>query len=277
MEEENNIRIAAIITCFNRIAFTKRCVEQLLNESKRLSHISLDFYIWDDGSTDGTAEAVSSISDSIKVFRGPGNYYWSKSMFFAMKEALKSDYDFYLMVNDDVDFYQNALEIMLNSYHLAKRKCAIVGTTQFNNEFSYGGRDNKFSVIVPSDELKECYYANWNCFLIDRYVVDRVGLISPKYRHSGGDSDYSCRMRRAGIPQYVATQFVGICQNDHDDPPYYDPKLSVYERLRALFSPKGKPFGSYLRFHWVDKRFKGILIAIYMYTLLILKVLTCSG
>ena len=80
-----------------------------MEASKEIPGLSLFFYVWDDGSTDGTADALDSLSQDIRVFRGPGNYFWSKSMHFAMKEAGKSDHDLFLMVNDDACFYKTII------------------------------------------------------------------------------------------------------------------------------------------------------------------------
>lgn len=265
-------RIAVIIACYNRVDCTRQCIETLMRETRTLNAVSVTFYVWDDASTDGTADVIAELSGDIKLFQGPGDYYWSKSMYYALKEAVKSNYDFYLMVNDDVKFYPNAVEIMLDNYSKMGGKCGIVGSTQFEGGFTYGGRDNKYNPIYPGDNIQKCYYANWNCFLIDRYVIDRIGLINPKYKHGSGDYDYSCRMNHNNMPQYVADRYVGECENDHYWG-YFDKSLSIIKRLNILFSPKGWPLSDCFRLHWVDKRFKGLIIAVYSYFVMLVKVI----
>lgn len=269
---KDQIRLAVIMSCYNRRALSVRCINSLMRGAQNLKDLDAAFYIWDDGSTDGTADALEAISNRIRVYRGPGLYYWSKSMHSAMLEAVKDDYDLYLMVNDDVNFADNSLSVMLDSYKKSGGNCAIVGSSQFRDCFTYGGRDRYYNGIAPGDKLIECVYADWNCFLVDRYVINKIGIICGKYEHAWGDYDYSARLNRNNIPQFIATEYVGECEDDHAVPKYLDPKRRLGDRLRHLFSPKGEPIYSFFRFHWVDKRFKGIIIAVYSYIVMISRV-----
>ncbi len=266
-------KMAVLFSCFNRKESSIRCVKSLINSASKVNELDITFYVWDDGSTDGTPGELKLLSDRINVHIGPGQYYWSKSMNAIMREAVIGDYDLYLMVNDDVAFCEDALETLYGDYKVSGGKCGIVGSMKYEGQYTYGGRDRDYYGIIPDGQLNRCYYSNWNCFLIDRYVVEKVGLICGKYKHAGGDFDYSCRMNRKGIPQFIASKYVGECEIDHAVPQYLNPKLKVSERMKALFSVKGEPIGSFYRFHWVDKRVKGIIIATYSYILLIIKVI----
>lgn len=267
------MKLAIIMTCYNRKDYSVRCVDSLLQTCARIPLLEPIFYVWDDGSTDGTSDALESIDAPIKIYRGKGGYYWSKSMNSAMGEAVRDGHDLYLMVNDDVCFYENAISILLASYKQSGGGCAIVGSSRFNGSFSYGGRDCNYGGIAPSGKLIRCVYADWNCFLVDSYVIDRIGIICGKYEHAWGDYDYSARMNRKRIPQYVAFDYVGECEDNHKIPAYLDSKLGVRSRLKNLFSPKGEPLYSFFRFHWVDKRIKGIIIALFSYIILIMRVI----
>lgn len=276
MEKQWNNRsysIAVIMSCYNRRDYSIRCINSIMEASKEIPGLSLFFYVWDDGSTDGTADALDSLSQDIRVFRGPGNYFWSKSMHFAMKEAGKSDHDLFLMVNDDACFYKTAFNTLLDDYRHTGGRCGIVGSTEFEGMFTYGGHDRKYDAILPEGKPVTCRYANWNCFMIDRFVLDKIGPISEKYEHAGGDYDYSARMVRVGIPMYVASGYVAECECDHKIPQYFNPDKSISQRFKFFFSPKGEPFYSFFMFHWVDKRFKGLIIAVISYVKLIFKII----
>ena len=270
------LSVAVLMSCYNRKERTLKCVESILSASRGESSLRLTFYVWDDGSDDGTAEALKKMSDNIMVFKGSGNYYWSKSMNEVMKKAVQDDHDLYLMVNDDVLFYADSIETLISDYLKSGGRCAIVGSMRYDGIFTYGGRDRYYNDIEPSGKLMKCRYANWNCFMIDRAVVQKVGLICGKYEHAGGDFDYSCRMNRMGMDQYVASKYVGECEIDHAIPSYYNADKRLLERLHLLFAPKGLPIRSFFRFHWVDKRLKGIVIAAYSYFLVLTKVIFIS-
>ena len=131
------IKILALATCYNRKEKTVSAVNRLVSGNPG---ISFDFIIADDNSTDGTAQALSGIPD-VKVVFGDGNSYYTGGMRIAMAEALSqlgdasgkpasespapdnhaSDssapdstalvaYDYVMLFNDDVEFYEGSIE-----------------------------------------------------------------------------------------------------------------------------------------------------------------------
>lgn len=268
---ENRL-LAIIFACYNRIEDTKKCVESLLVQLEEVP-IQYRFYICDDNSTDGTFEMLQDKLPKAEVIRTEGDYYWSKSMYVVMKAAQKDDPDYYLMVNDDVIFDENAIKIILSSYRMAEsHPCGIVGTTisakNGNIIYTYGGRnDDTAEIIRPSRELNTCKVANWNCFLVDAETISRVGIIDGKYAHGGGDYDYSYRMKKAGIPIYVAYDIIGQCEANNVSRAYLSADFSRRERLKAFFSEKGMPVKSMIRYNYKNKGIKGLgnLAVAYLY------------
>ncbi len=260
------MKLAVLLTCFNRKEKTLNCINKLLPQLEQLPY-EYKIYVCDDKSTDGTYESLKALLPEHEVFQSTGNFYWSKGMYTVMKRAVEDLCDFYLMVNDDVDFFVNALDIMLSSYQKAGGNCGIVGATKAatGDKYTYGGRDEKQNKIEPSERMEQCYWANWNCFLVDKKVVEKVGLIDGKYQHAWGDYDYSFRMRKAGLRMYMATDYVGRCDVNSVKGSYKDASLARIVRLRKMFSPKGVPFCSYIRYHIRTQGKKGIFKYIYGY------------
>lgn len=259
------MKLAIVMCSYNRIAMTERSIEQLLVSVKKDSDIQCKIYVCDDGSTDGTPEILKGKFSNIVVLKGNGRLYWCKSMYIAMKEAVKENFDFYLMVNDDTDFKEDVIQIMMESYRQTGTSCGIVGSMYHQNQCTYGGRTKDRMLLCPNGKLQACYWANWNCFLIDRNVVAKVGIIDGKYEHAYGDYDYSYRMIAKGFPIYVATDYVGEAQQNSQVGTYTDNMLSRKKRLQLLFSPKGMPIYSYLRFHMRTSTTKELLKQIYGY------------
>ena len=85
------MRIAAIITCHNRKEKTLVCLKSLFQIIQ-----NIDVFLTDDGSTDGTSEAVKKIYPQVNIIQGDGNLFWSRGMYIAWKEAVKGGYDYYL-------------------------------------------------------------------------------------------------------------------------------------------------------------------------------------
>ena len=261
------MKVAIIVSCFNRKAMTQRCLLQLHQQAMKFTEHSFVFWVFDDASTDGTQEMIKKDFSSVRLMCSQGGLYWCKSMHKVMKEAVKEEFDLYLMINDDVDFEEDALKIMLKSYRRASKSCAIVGATRkvLKNEVSYGGRTKEGQLLVPNTELQECVWANWNCFLVDREVIKEVGIIDGKYQHSWGDFDYSNRMKRKNYPIYLALDYVGKCDTNSIDGTFKDTKIGKSKQLQQLFSEKGLPFYSYMRYHLRVQGKAGILKYLYGY------------
>lgn len=272
-------KIAIIFTCFNRKDQSLQCIHSLISQNQ---NFDLSFYICDDSSTDGTVEAIKASYPSVNIVLGSGNLYWCKGMYRAMSMAVKEYHDFYLMVNDDVDFYIDAIDTLLDTYKKVGGNCGIVGMTisKLSGNITYGGRkaipfkigNRTFGVrtnvlITPEDntEIRKCDFANWNCFLIDAGVIDKVGLISNKYAHSLGDFDYSYRMKQAGFNIFIAPKPIGFCERNEMKNTYYDGKCPRKKRIEQLLGPKGLPVGTQFRYEIRVNGVFGILISCWRY------------
>src|SRR3954466_15183881 len=88
------MRISALITCHNRREKTVACLEALYKNS--LPTALLTVVLVDDGSTDGTSEAVAEQFPDVIIHRGDGSLFWNKGMHIAHTIAEKLDPDFYL-------------------------------------------------------------------------------------------------------------------------------------------------------------------------------------
>ena len=93
------IRIAAVMAVHNRRALTLACLDSL--RAQQLPGATLDVFVLDDASTDGTAEAVTQHHPDVRLLRGDGHLYWNGGMRRALDQAMAGDYDYYLWMNDD--------------------------------------------------------------------------------------------------------------------------------------------------------------------------------
>lgn len=238
-------KIAVLTTSFNRKEKTLRAFTSL--NSNSWNDYELEFYLCDDASTDGTAEAVKALDMNVSILKGTGDLFWSRGMHVAMQAAREKDYDFYLMINDDVDFYNDAITTMLESYNNAKGSCGIVGPTcsEDKNITTYSGKNlNESKFIEPNGNIQKCDLANWNCFMVDRKVIEAVGIIDNYYEHAHGDYDYSLMMKRAGFSIFVAMDYIGICTRNSPIGTFRDKKLSRKKRIKHLHSKQGIPLKS---------------------------------
>jgi GT2 family glycosyltransferase len=247
-------RTAVLITCHNRKPKTLACLDALFNQVIP-SDLAIDVYLVDDGSTDGTAEAVQQTYPQVKILLGDGTLYWNRGMHKAFAEALQHDYDYYLWLNDDTLLYPDALSCLWKTSHnLAKQgheKAIIVGSTHHpdTGKLTYGGvvrstwwHPFKYRLVEPSTDPQPAETLNGNCVLIPRAVVQILGNLDPAFSHSIGDTDYGLRAHRQGCSVWVAPGYAGKCQtNPPQGHPWHDPKFTLKQRWQAVTDKKGLP------------------------------------
>src|SRR5690606_12833222 len=176
--------VAVLLTCYNRKAQTIACLGSLF-EATIPEDLHLDIYLTDDGSTDGTGDAVKELYPRITLLKGSGNLFWAGGMRLAWTTALQTKpYDAFLLINDDVrlqrDFMINLMKT--EEYSLRKRgKTGIYcGTTVDgkSGDVSYGGSRittnhivMRSKLLIPKNKPQECQIANANILWVSKEVV----------------------------------------------------------------------------------------------------------
>ncbi|PAX53385.1 glycosyltransferase family 2 protein [Brunnivagina elsteri] len=242
-------QIAVIMTCHNRRTITLSCLQALYKQD-----VSFDIYLTDDGSSDGTDEAIKANYPDVKILKGNGSLFWVGGMRLAFAEALQRDYEYYLWLNDDTTLESDTLERLLNIHqYLCANSHAdsiIVGSTKDpkTGKPTYGGAvkskrwySNKFEFLEPSNHLQECDTMYGNCVLIPLSVVTKVGNIDAAFIHSLGDLDYGLRAQKLGCSMWLAPGYVGTCSQNSVRGSWVDKNLSVLERLKKVTHIKNFP------------------------------------
>ncbi len=234
---------------------------------------TIEVFLVDDGSTDGTGRAVEREFPVVNIVKGTGNLFWNQGMRLAWKTASETKkYDFYLWLNDDTILDKDGLEQILNAYYQAKvfeqnevlitAACsAILG----ENNFSYGGR-NEAGPVIPNGDLQTCKYMNGNAVLIPKIIFKTLGNLSNDYTHGMGDFDYGLRAANSGFKCYTTKKYVAICPPNDSIPGWCEPENTLKKRWELLHSPLGLNIIEYNKFR---KKFWGkkwIIFAIKAYS-----------
>jgi len=254
------MQIIALLACHNRRVKTLECLSALF-EGNLPETVGLQAVLVDDGSSDGTADAVKAAYPLVTVAHGDGTLFWNRGMHRAQSVAVQSRPDFLLWLNDDTILVPNALDNLLSAYECARREggpdVVIVGATvdPSTNALTYGGlrsrsRLRRFNFIklplVP--EVQECQAMNGNIVLVPRAIYERVGALDPVFEHALGDIDYALRVRSAGFPVFVAPGFQGTCSANKAQRTHLDSSLPMGERWKRFVSRKGLPPTSWRHF-----------------------------
>jgi GT2 family glycosyltransferase len=235
--------IAVLITCFNRRETTLACLQALTAQELPPGY-SLRIFLTDDGSSDGTGDAVRREFPQVTVLQGDGQQYWVGGTMMAWDAARPSA--FYLWLNDDVRLRAGALRTLVETHDAAGDAAAIaVGATcdpDVGKTCTGGLRRaawHNVSVIEPADRAQSCDSMCGNIVLVPRAVEERIGVLDPAYRHFFADGDYGMRARKAGIRILLAPGHLGECRLNPFDNTSFDPALSVRQRWQKMLGPKG--------------------------------------
>jgi GT2 family glycosyltransferase len=108
-----NVKIEVVTPVHNRKELTLRCLESLKQADQ--TGIDLHVIVVDDGSTDGTADALAQQFPDVQVISGDGNLWYTAGTNVALKAALENDPDFILAINNDSEFDPAFLQHMLQT------------------------------------------------------------------------------------------------------------------------------------------------------------------
>ena len=121
---DERIRVEIVAPVHNRKDITLKCLKSL----SRLNTTGLDVHvvIVDDGSSDGTSEAIAAQFPEVEVVQGDGNLWYTEGTNVGVRAGLKHDPAFVLMINDDAVFDQDFLVFMVETAR--KHERSIVGS-----------------------------------------------------------------------------------------------------------------------------------------------------
>ncbi|MHB8059240.1 MAG: glycosyltransferase family 2 protein [Gaiellaceae bacterium] len=250
------MRVSAILASHNRRELTLACLrsyfEQLVDAS-----LTLDAVLVDDGSEDGTAPAVREAFKNVRVIETDGSLYWAASMARAESEALASDPDALVWLNDDVvleaDAVQRLAQIAGDPRTVAK---IVVGRIHdpVTDELTYGGvrrvdwHPLRFAHVPPAETPVEADTLNGNLALVTRAAANQIGPIDGGFAHGAADFDYGLRAQKLGIPVLVAPGRAGVCPLNTSAGPWNDSALPARARWQSLLGTKGLPPRSMARY-----------------------------
>lgn len=240
--------IAVLITSHNRKQKTLKCLSNLYNQTGFNTQFSFSIYLVDDGSTDGTGEAIREQFPLVNVILGKGDLYWNRGMHLAWKTAVKSDenFDHFLWLNDDVVLYEYAMQHILSCGKISNFRsiiCGVFETEEHSNIISYGGGNFQGKTYIANslhtELLQPCDIINGNCILVPKSVFEKVGMIDRIFPHALGDHDYSLRAKKMNIVSYTTQKIIGYCDKNGSLPLWCLSSTPLIKRFKRLYSPLG--------------------------------------
>lgn len=218
----NPLRIAVLVTCHNRREVTLASISRLLSAGRATPEVSLRIFVVDDGSSDGTAEALSALSASdLNIIEGTGRLFWAGGMRAAFQGAQAfGPFDAYLLFNDDVRINEDSFREAVSEYcelNLKQPSALAASTVGERGEVTYSAfrrlswNPLKLARVYPTGTLERCDTFNGNFVLVPARAFEELGGLDPTYIHAYADLDLGFELQRLGVPSFLASRPIGQC------------------------------------------------------------------
>ena len=251
-----SLRITVVTPVHNRRADTLRCLRSLRRIDR--TGFELDVIIVDDGSTDGTAEAISAEFPEVKIVCGNGNLFYTAGTNLGLKEALKNDPDYILAINDDSIFDEKCVRRLVECAE--KHPRSVVGAILL-----LWNQPHKLFQTAPVWETWLGGWRHWhhqtvwtipqkpfsvdlivgNCVLYPVEAIREVGLMNEKFIQYG-DVEYTPRLRRRGWRLLIEPQARVFCKPN--DQRTHLREMSFGKLLKTLFTNNASGYNIFHRF-----------------------------
>lgn len=238
-----------VIAVHNNRDITLSCLSLLSTQSYR----EFNMVVVDDGSDDGTAEAISKDFPAVSVIRGTGDWWWTRSMNEGIKYAMDQGATAILMMNDDTYFEDNYIETMVKISE--ENPGAVIGSLDITHEeprriffsgvekmiwwkakgINYHNGYDLYDPAMTGLHKSECL--NGRGTLVPVEVFKTIGFLDEeKLPQYASDFDFSLRASKAGIDTFISWDAINYSyvQKTGTGKPFIRQRFSVY--LRSFFS-----------------------------------------
>ena len=222
--------------------------------------IAIDIYVVDDGSTDGSSEAIRAEFPTVNVIHGNGELWYTEGTNVGIRAALKRNPDFVLAINDDSVFDADFLSYLVDTAQRHPR--SVVGPLLL----LWDEPHRLFQVSPVWDTL----YGGWrhwedqtvwtvpdrpwnvdiivgNCVLVPAAAFAECGLMDSKRYINFGDAEFTPRLKRQGWDLIIDPRARVFCQPNTPPPSLRDMKpAGLYN---ALIRDRGNTHNLIRRFH----------------------------
>jgi GT2 family glycosyltransferase len=225
-------RVELVTPVHNRRDITLQCLRSM----SRVDRTGLDLHIIvvDDGSTDGTADAIQAEFPEVQLIKGDGSLWYTAGTNLGVKAALEHDPDYILCFNDDSIFQEDTVRTLVECAERNPRSVVgallllwnepdrIFQVAPFWNTFRGGWQHRRQLTVsnVPREEFPVEVIVG-NCVLYPREIFERFGLLDPKISAQYGDAEFTTRIRKAGWQLLIDPRSRVLCKPN-------DPHRSVF-------------------------------------------------
>lgn len=208
VQEEPEFQLSIVVTAYNHLETTKRCINQLLKETD-FEALNAELILIDHGSSDGTLEYFESLGiGKVICFKKNVRMY----MFTTVAQICKGRY--FAFVSNDILVTRNCMQILSECLSSDEKIIAAVPATPniANLQMLHVPTDDPDEFIAWANEHNRSDPSLWEdrarlmppLGMYRTDAVSQIGFADPYfYSMEYWDDDFSFRARRAGYRQIV--------------------------------------------------------------------------
>ncbi len=222
-------RVEIVAPVHNRRTTTLRCLRSIAR--LRLKGIDVHTIIVDDGSTDGTSEAIREEFPQTELLRGDGDLWYTEGTNVGVRAALEHDPTHVLMINDDQILDSSCVQHLVETARRHPR--SVVGGLLLSWDTPHrifqvapkwspwigGWRHWVHQTVwtVPARAWQVDLIVG-NCVLVPVEAFREAGLMDSSRYPNFGDAEFTPRLRRRGWRLLIEPRARVYCQ-PNDVPP----------------------------------------------------------
>ena len=199
-------RICAVVVTFNRKVLLGECLRALLKQTRPLDQV----IVVDNASTDGTEDMMRRSFPDITYVKLAENTGGAGGFHEGMKLAYEKGHDWMWVMDDDAAPTADALEKLTSCsiihqdmvYALASAVLNRDGTIYLATRRLFD-TETLVETVISADKYEQDYFqmdtGSFVGLLINRRVIDQVGLPNKDFFIYYDDTEYSLRIRNLGI------------------------------------------------------------------------------
>jgi GT2 family glycosyltransferase len=250
--------LAVILVNWNGKDVTLECLASL----QKIDYPNLQVLVVDNGSIDGSVDAIRSAYPSTGILALPINRRFAGGNNAGIAQALAAGAEYILLLNNDTVVAPDLVTHMLHRFHTEKR-CGMVAPKIFyadapDHLWFAGGKISFWTGTMRHIGIREIDhgqydtprtidYASGCCILTSREVILKAGALDESFFMYAEDADWSMRVRKAGYrilyePQAKVWHKLSVSAGGH---------LSLFKMRHKAFSNL-RFFARHARwYHWL--------------------------
>lgn len=239
-------KVAIIILNWNGKKDTLACLQSVA----AITYPHYETIVVDNGSTDGSLEAIQNAFKSIHLIANSENLGFAEGNNVGIRYALQNEADYILLLNNDTEVEPDLLDAFVQGFD-KNPEAGILGAKillfgQRDTMDHWGGHWNRQSAQFDLVGLRQkdgpstsqnIDYVCGAALIARRSVFETIGLLEPRFFLIWEESDFCFRARKAGYLTMTC------------------PEARIYHKVSASFV--GKPHSTYFwwrnRLLWIER------------------------